>query len=40
MLVTSVMPLIPRANPQATGYAVAERAAGLIKVDQVNLGLQ
>jgi choline dehydrogenase-like flavoprotein len=29
----SVMPLIPRANPQATVYAVAERAADLIKGD-------
>jgi choline dehydrogenase-like flavoprotein len=29
----SMMPLIPRANPQATIYAVAERAADLIKED-------
>ena len=29
----SVMPLIPRANPQATVYAVAERAADIIKQD-------
>jgi choline dehydrogenase-like flavoprotein len=29
----SVMPLIPRANPQATVYAVAERVADLIKED-------
>jgi len=29
----SVMPLIPRANPQATVYAVAERVADLIKQD-------
>jgi choline dehydrogenase-like flavoprotein len=27
----SIMPLIPRANPQSTVYAVAERAADLIK---------
>ena len=29
----SVMPIIPRANPQSTVYAVAERAADLIKAD-------
>ena len=29
----SIMPLIPRANPQSTVYAVAERAADLIKAD-------
>lgn len=29
----SVMPLIPRGNPMATVYAVAERAADLVKED-------
>ena len=29
----SIMPLIPRANPQSTVYAVAERAADLIKAE-------
>ena len=29
----SIMPMIPRANPQSTVYAVAERAADLIKAD-------
>ena len=29
----SIMPIIPRANPQSTVYAVAERAADLIRAD-------
>ena len=29
----SIMPIIPRGNPQSTVYAVAERAADLIKED-------
>lgn len=29
----SIMPIIPRGNPQSTVYSVAERAADLIKGD-------